>query len=121
MLSLNPLQAFLNIICHSLLSRVEIGCTAWGWLSSGGGHGLQNRWAAASSGRRWVRLPSTPVLSRAGRAAFLLRAGDLYQWDSCDEAPTLPSPVKRGREPQFPLPGGERARVRANPAMPQES
>lgn len=30
-------------------------------MSPGGGPGLQNQWAVASSRRRWVRLPSTPV------------------------------------------------------------
>ena len=32
-------------------------------MSPGGGPGLQNQWAAASSRRRWVRLPFTPAFN----------------------------------------------------------
>ena len=50
----------------------------WGWMCPGGCPGLQNRWAVASSGRRWVRLPSTPVGSihevhKLGELGDLLR------------------------------------------------
>ena len=44
-----------------------LSANRWGWLSSGGLRGLQNRWGVSQRRPWWVRLPSTPAIFGPGR------------------------------------------------------